>query len=85
MAARNPSASWCLVRNDKVLMRAIRSRIRTKGLKLVEIARATDIRVDRISKFLHQEKYTKHITQFETVRLANFLGIEIKLDVKFKD
>lgn len=48
--------------------------------KLTEIANKCDIPVDRLSKYIYRRK--PNLTQFQLIKLCDYLGIEVSLNVE---
>lgn len=81
---RSPLNKYCFLRYSHELHAAIKFKIdqkRLEGITIAKIAEEVEIDRTRISKY-YNETVRKAITQADLLRLANYLGIEIELNVK---
>jgi len=75
----NATSHWCYLRSNKKLHAAIVYRKKERGLKMVDIAKLSNIPVCRISNYFNKRK--NPINQFQLLTLARVLGIEINTEI----
>lgn len=81
---RSPLNKYCFLRYSHELHAAIKFKIdqkRLEGKTITKIAEDTEIERTRISKY-YNETSRKSITQADLLRLANYLGVQVELNVK---
>lgn len=72
---------WCLLRSNRKLRQAIKLRIKERGLTYKQIVNKTDIPINKLSNYLNNKP--ESTTQAQLLRLAEFLDVDVKLEVKF--
>jgi hypothetical protein len=78
---RSVASKWCLLRDDTTLRTAIVYKIKSQKLRLADLERETGIQAYRISRYINGRK--PHLSQFQLVSLAKFLGIQVTLETTF--
>ena len=73
-------AHWCIIRDHELLRKLISSRMEEKNITARELSRKTGVNKDQISGYL-TSKRNMYPTQWGVVKIANELGIEVKLDL----
>jgi hypothetical protein len=77
------TASFCIVRYSSKLRTAIKFRLDQRGYTVASVAKETELNADRIRKYLRGDKVG--LSQFQVIKLASFLGIEVNITVNFVD
>jgi len=80
---KSPSSSWSFLRDSTTLRAAIAYRLRDRDLFITDVAEALGVHPDRISKYLRGVKPS--LTNWQVVKLAEYLGLEVNLEVKAKE
>lgn len=81
--ARSTIRYWNFLQVDNRLRGAIAHRIDVIGTGTTEIAEALNLEVYKIRDYLKGK--TPNLNNFEIIKLANGLGIEVELSVRFRD
>jgi hypothetical protein len=77
---RSPVSSWCILRDDTEIRDLLQYRMNKKGYTTLHIQKAIGIENGRLSKYF---RYIKpNMTQYEFVRLAKYLGVELTVNIK---
>ena len=80
---RSYSSRWCFLRDDDAVRDTIRALMKIKGLTLTQLGAGTGIQIYRISQYLNNKR-EQRITQCQLVEIANYLGFELDIEIKFK-
>ena len=81
--ARSTIRYWNFLQVDNRLRGAIAHRIDAIGTGTTEIAEAMNLEVYKIRDYLKGK--TPNLNNYELIKLANGLGIEVELSVIFRD
>lgn len=73
---------YCIVRSSIKLRTAIRHRLKERGLTDYGLCKKLGIPRTNFSNFMKGD--SKTISQYNVLRIAEELGIDIVIDVKFK-
>ncbi len=79
---KTPSASWHFLRDSAKLRGVLKYRLEQKDIPFKQIERELGIRQDALSKYFRGVK--PNTTDFNLLRLAEYLGIEVRLDIQIK-
>jgi transcriptional regulator with XRE-family HTH domain len=80
---RDVTSHWCFLRDNASLKIAIQYKLKEKGLILAEIERQSGVPGYRISSWLNGKR--PYPNQHQMLKLCTWLGIEVDLNVEFKD
>ena len=83
MAGRSPIQHWNYLRADSNLRGAVAFRMKDRNLDKDDIQDAIGMNSYKVRDYIDGK--IPNLNNFEIVKLANFLGIEISLDIKFTD
>lgn len=84
MAVRTPVSHWCFLRSNEKLKLAVKHRIKQHPLSLTKIGDAAGVPSYRVSSWLKGNN--RHWpSQFQVIKLCNYLGINTDLLVEFFD
>lgn len=83
MANKSARSSWCILRDNERLRSIIEFQIKKKNLKLIDVANLSGVAPDRLSKW--RNRYTRHLTQYQLIKVANVLGLQVDITINFKD
>lgn len=81
---KSESSRWCFLRDNPQLRGLILYIQEKKGYTSVDLAKMIDCDPDRVCKYLRHDPKYPGLSQLLLVKLADKLGIELKLDVKLK-
>ena len=73
---------WCILKNNELLRQLLFRELDRRQLTDAEVAKMTGVPRWQVSSY---RKGEKEISQFSLVKLANWLGFEIKLDISVKN
>ena len=77
------------MRSNEKVKALVRLRMSQKGIHQAKMARDLNIDQSRISRFFNKKRTedygTLTITQYQLMRIADYLDIELSLNIKFKD
>lgn len=82
--AKSPLAKWDILRDDYTLRGLIKSRMGEQGLSRKALAEKTGVSYDQIKNYLAGGYKWKGINQYNLVKIANELGIEVSLKIVLK-
>ena len=80
---RSASSFWSFLRDSAKLRAAITYKLQTRDLFIQKVADDLGVAPDRISKYLRG--VTPSLTNWQVVKLAEYLGLDVDLDVKTKE
>jgi len=80
---KSPLSSWSFLRDSAQLRSTIAYKLQSKDLFITDAATAIGVAPDRISKYLRG--VTPSLTNWQIVKLANYLGMDIELSIKIRD
>ena len=76
------AAKWCLFRDHETVRLAVKRKKELGNFKLTELEKMSGIPAYRISRYLLKRK--PHMNQFQLFHLCDVLGIEIRINVEFR-
>lgn len=79
---RTPASSWNFLRDSPKLRGVLKYQIDSKDLSFGQIQRDTGIRQDNMSKYFRGVK--PNLSDFKILQLADYLGIEVAIDIRIK-
>lgn len=79
---RNAITNWCLLRNNELLKQLIIAQMKEKKIKMGDLARLSDVPYDAIRHYMQGR--IKGINQYNVIKIAAAVGIEVGLRVEFK-
>ncbi len=77
---KSVSSGWSFLRDSVQLRAGIKYRMDELDISIVDMAKAIGTQPDRVSKYLRGVKPS--LTNWQLVKLANHLGLEVELNVK---
>lgn len=80
MAGKLPSSSWSFLRDSSRLRGILKYQLESKDLFVNDVAKDLGMNVDRLRKYFRGVKPS--ITNWDLIRVANYLGVEVSLEVK---
>lgn len=84
MTSRSKIRMWNFLYADSRLRGAISYKMAHRNLESKDIEEATGLDRYDINHYLFRGK-EPNLNNYEIIKLANFLGIEVELDLKFDD
>ena len=82
--AKSPLARWDILRDNQTLRELIKRRMGEQGLSLKALGEKSGIPYDHIRQYLKGSYRWKGINQYNLVKLAGILGIEVSLKIELK-
>lgn len=81
---KSPASTWCLLRSSQRLRAAILWKFEKLNMTWGRVAKETGIPPYCISMYVNDKK-RKAMSQYQLITLCKFLGIDVSLELKFRD
>lgn len=81
---RSPLAKWDILRDNGTLKELIKRRMDEENLSMAALGKGVDIPYDHIRQYLKGKYRWKGISQYNLVRLADYLGVRVGLNIELK-
>lgn len=79
---KTTAAKWCFFRDNSTVRMAVARKKELGNYMLTDLERMSGIPAYRISRYLLKRK--PHMNQFQLFHLCDILGIDVKLNVEFR-
>ena len=79
----NLMSKWCFLRNNTRLKTIIQYEMKAQDISMRELARRTDIKVERISRYFNTK--TGWCTQHQIITICKELGLKVDLVITKQD
>lgn len=81
---KSPLAKWDILRDSQTLRELIKRRMDEQDLSMQALSEKSGIPYDHIRQYLKGSYRWKGINQYNLVKLADTLGINVSLDIQLK-